>query len=203
MSLETFRRARSAEKRAAILAAGLDRFRREGFARATMEQIAADSRVSTATLYRHFASKTALFEAVAAESLDALEAGLPAPGAAPLARLEALAAGYAELLSAPETRGYFRMLAAETGAGGEIAERFYAAIKRRLADVFAEIIGAAREAGAVDCREIEIAAGQLQGMIEHATLLRGLILGDGSGTAAPPEEIAAEAFRTWAARYAR
>jgi TetR/AcrR family transcriptional regulator, mexJK operon transcriptional repressor len=53
-----------ASKRAAILAAAQKTFLTEGFARASMEGIAASARVSIMTLYRHTRNKDDLFQAV-------------------------------------------------------------------------------------------------------------------------------------------
>ena len=200
MSLEEFRQARSKQKRADIFAAARAMFRRDGFSRASMEEIANGARVSTATLYRHFPSKAALFEAVAAESIDVLDLG-PAEGA-PLDRLRALALSYAKILCDPDTRGVVRMLIAETGAGGELSDRFYTAVKSRLGEAFAGAVLAGVDAGVIAPHDDPgHVAGQLQGMIEHATLMRGLVLGDEAETLMAPEEIVASAMETWLARW--
>ena len=201
MTLAEFRQARSRAKRSAISRAALTVFRRDGFARASMEEIAGMAEVSTATLYRHFPSKAALFEAVAAESIHELT-DLKALTGPPLERLRKLAAVYARILSDPDTRGLVRMLIAETGAGGELSARFYDAVKTRLSEAFAGAVAAGVEAGAIVPHEdFGHSAGQLQGMIEHATLMRGLVLGDEAAPLLPHEEIAASAFETWFARW--
>ena len=64
MGLESHRRKVSAQKQAAILRAAQDNFLKNGYSRAGMAEIARDADVSTATLYKHFASKEALFRAV-------------------------------------------------------------------------------------------------------------------------------------------
>lgn len=200
MSLEDFRQARSKKKRADIFAAARAAFRRDGFSRASMEEIAKTASVSTATLYRHFPSKAALFEAVAAESINALDLG-PAEGA-PLERLRALALSYAGILCEPDTRGIVRMLIAETGSGGELSDRFYDAVKSRLGEAFAGAVLAGVEAGDVKPHDDPgHVAGQLQGMIEHATLMRGLVLGDEAEPLMAPEDIVASAMETWLARW--
>ncbi|MGF1456230.1 MAG: TetR/AcrR family transcriptional regulator [Alphaproteobacteria bacterium] len=197
------RQNRSAAKRAAILAAAMARFRREGFTRAAMEDVARDAQVSTATLYRHFASKAALFEAVCAQSVETLEAGLPPSGGPPLEHLEVLAVSYAGLLNDPETRGAVRMLIAETGAGGELSARFHAAVKMRLAHHFVGTVQRAFDMGALAGDEpANRVAGQLMGMIEHATLMPGLIMGDDAPGQDSPETVAHSALKTWYARWA-
>ncbi len=202
MSLDAFRKNRAAHKRAAVLAAARLRFGQDGFARANMDAIAKAARVSTATLYRYFPSKAALFQAVAVASIEAMEADLPAENAAPLIRLERLAVAYARLLSTPEVRSTVRMLIAETGRGGDLAGRFYDGVKRRIGDGFSQVILDAARAGVVRAPgDPGHAAGQLQGMIEHATLMRGLILGDDVPPAQEAGEIARSALATWLARW--
>ncbi|MCE7003302.1 TetR family transcriptional regulator [Kibdelosporangium philippinense] len=50
--------------RAALLAAATRRFAEQGFAKTALEDIAADIQATRGAIYHHFASKTALFEAV-------------------------------------------------------------------------------------------------------------------------------------------
>jgi AcrR family transcriptional regulator len=50
---------------AAILAVARDRFGRQGFESTGLEEIAAESRVTTGAIYHHFGSKQGLFRAVA------------------------------------------------------------------------------------------------------------------------------------------
>jgi AcrR family transcriptional regulator len=63
-----------ADKRAAIVAAGRRIFGRDGYARASMDVIAAEAGVSKRTIYNHFADKQKLFEAVAAAGSDEVTA---------------------------------------------------------------------------------------------------------------------------------
>lgn len=76
MGLASYRKTVSETKRAAILKAARENFLKDGFSRAAMAEIAKDADVSTATLYKHFASKDALFAAVVHESYGAVEASL-------------------------------------------------------------------------------------------------------------------------------
>lgn len=203
MSLDAFRRARADDKRAAALAAASALFRKEGFERTSMEAVAGAAAISTATLYRQFPSKEALFEAVAIAALDGLAAAAPSKGDA-IARLSALAGDYAELLAAAETRAFMRMLIAETGRNPRLADIFYERVKARLGAGFVAVYadGVAQELFEHNA-DPGHATGQLQGMIEHAVLMRGLILGDGVATTPPPKDIARSAVETWLARWGR
>lgn len=201
MTLEQFRKKRSAGKRKAILAAAGESFRKEGFARTSMETVARNAKVSTATLYRQFTSKEDLFDAVVTETMDELALSEGVTGNAK-ASLRALARAYARLLSQPETRGMFRMVVAECGRDAALADRFYKAVKSRLSDLFVDAI--AREVMAGKVKRLNApdhVAGQLQGMIEHSTLLRGLVMGDEIETLAEADHIAEEALKTWVARW--
>lgn len=203
MTLEAFRARRAASKREAILERASEAFRTEGYARTSMEAVAGAAHVSTATLYRYFESKAALFEAVAGATMDRLQLEA-AEAPEPALEMHRLALAYARLLSQPETRGMFRMVVAECGRDPVLAERFYRAVKGRLSDLFVQAIRRGEAAGvyAVSLAHDQ-AAGQLQGMIEHATLMRGLVLGDGVDTLSEVEAIADQAFATWAARWVR
>ncbi|MEO1252404.1 MAG: TetR/AcrR family transcriptional regulator [Pseudomonadota bacterium] len=193
---------RSERKRADILSAARDAFLEQGYERVVMEATARRAGVSTATLYRHFPSKSDLFEAVAAATMDELDASFPPPADDPIMRLEEIAVAYAEHLSRPDVRAFVRMLVAETGRNASLADIFYDAIKTRLSDIFAEAILAGARAGVLQPTDDPAhAAGQLQGMIEHGTLMRGLVLGDAVPPPVDPATIAREAFATWRARW--
>jgi AcrR family transcriptional regulator len=201
MTLEAFRKARAEEKRKDALAAARAVFSRDGFERAAMEAIAHAAGISTATLYRYFPSKEALFEAAALDAIEAMEVPVAAK-ADPVARMRALALSYAELLAEPGTRAFMRMLIAETGRNPHLAELFYEAIKTRIGESFASAYAVGRAAGALRAtKDVGHAVGQLQGMIEHAVLMRGLVLGDEIPTLRPVKDIARDAIDTWLARW--
>lgn len=61
-------------KRRAILDGGLGIFARDGYARATVDAVAAAAGVSTRTIYNQFETKAALFRAVIEDSADAVAA---------------------------------------------------------------------------------------------------------------------------------
>ncbi|MFD4997366.1 TetR/AcrR family transcriptional regulator [Streptomyces buecherae] len=61
-------RGRSADKRKAILGGALTVFARDGYARASVDAIAAEAGVSTRTIYNHFGDKAELFQATIRES---------------------------------------------------------------------------------------------------------------------------------------
>ncbi|MEL7453236.1 MAG: TetR/AcrR family transcriptional regulator [Pseudomonadota bacterium] len=201
MTLDDFRKRRAATKRASILTAAEAHFRKDGFMRTNMETVARTAGVSTATLYRYFSSKEALFDAVATATMDqlALDAGAAED---PKEALVHLARAYARLLSEPRVRSIFRMVVAECGRDTALAERFYLAVKSRLNDLFVKAIAAVLEQNSSDLPyQADQIAGQLQGMIEHSTLMRGLVLGDTVETKSEAAAIADAALATWRARW--
>ncbi|MFC7449998.1 TetR/AcrR family transcriptional regulator [Rhodococcus daqingensis] len=64
----------SAEKRAAILRAARKVFGRDGYARASIDAIAAEAGVSTRTLYNHFGGKESLFTETVTDSATGVSA---------------------------------------------------------------------------------------------------------------------------------
>ncbi|MEM8634878.1 MAG: TetR/AcrR family transcriptional regulator [Pseudomonadota bacterium] len=202
MTLEKFRADRAAHKRAAVLAAAEESFRKEGFMRASMETVARKAEVSTATLYRYFPSKEVLFDAVAGATMDQLELDVDGQLESEDS-LRHLARAYARLLSEPRVRSIFRMVVAECGRDAALAERFYLAVKSRLSDLFVQAITIARDRGELSViPQADHVAGQLQGMIEHSTLMRGLVLGDDVNTKSEANQIADDALQTWLSRWA-
>lgn len=94
------------------------------------------------------------------------------------------------------------MLIAETGRNPRLAELFYDRVKSRLGDGFVKVHAEGVSEGLFRrAPDPGHAVGQLQGMIEHAVLMRGLILGDEAAPLKPPQEIARSAFDTWFARW--
>ena len=63
-SQQPARRLPRAQRREQILAAATEAFARSGFAATSLEDIAAEARITRAVLYRHFDSKTGLYQAV-------------------------------------------------------------------------------------------------------------------------------------------
>lgn len=196
---------RTERKRGHILVAAKDVFAREGFSKAGMEQVARDAGVSTATLYAHFPSKAELFRVVVEETIDDHAAAVrqsALAGGLPRARLEAFATAYATFYSNPTSRALFRMVTAEHRRFPDIARHFRDRGRSELGGAAIALVRDLADQGALRVEKASRAAGQLQGMIEHATLLLGLIEGDEVQPSRSPAEIAADAVETFLARYA-
>ena len=119
VSIQSYRAHIHQEKHAAILSAAFDVFASQGFAGAGMAEIARNADVSTATLYKHFASKDELFGEIAITHIapyhEAAEELIPTLHLSeePVAALSTLSGSFANLLSNPQTAALFRLIIAE------------------------------------------------------------------------------------------
>ncbi len=203
MTLEEFRSRRADQKRAAIVAAATRLFAERGFDRVSMATLAEEAGVSTATVYRHYEDKADLFGAV----LDALvEEFLPRrrepgpPGDDP--PLTELCLRYGRLLSTPRVVGLVRAVVANS----EATEGFRLRLAKHGKAIFAgefgrEIRRLARDGGLEKGIDVERARSELQGMIEHYTLVRGLLFGQRPGPR-KLREVVEGCLETWHARWA-
>jgi AcrR family transcriptional regulator len=196
--------ARSERKRRLILAAAKDVFAREGYSHAGMEQVARDAGVSTATLYAHFPSKAELFRVVVEETITDLAGAIPASASAAgdaRSRLMAFGTAYANFYSHASSRALFRMVVSERRRFPDLAEHFRQRGRAEFGGTAIALVSDLAKGGELIVEKPSWAAGQLQGMIEHATLLFGLVEGDEARSSRGHEEIAADAVTTFLARY--
>ena len=195
---------RSARKRRDILNAGQSVFLREGYAGAGMEVVAREASVSTATLYAHFPSKGDLFVAVVEEAVSTLagdiEETLDFPGGA-RERLLAFALAYGRFYTDPLSRAVFRLVTGERRRFADLADHFRNRSRHQLGGSAITLIGRLAEEGLLKVDKPAWAAGQLLGMIEHVTLVFGLVAGDEAVPARPLDDICADAVETFLARY--
>ncbi|HYE44459.1 MAG TPA: TetR/AcrR family transcriptional regulator [Caulobacter sp.] len=194
---------RSERKRRGILEAGRAIFLNEGYAGAGMEQVARAASVSTATLYAHFPSKADLFEAVVGGAIARLTHDLEdarVEGGA-RQRLLALALALGRFYSAPLSRSLFRLVTSERRRFNSLADRFLERSRVEIGGAAVALVADLREAGLIRVAKPAWAAGQLLGMIEHATLVIGLMAGDEVNPRRPLEAICEDAVETFLARY--
>lgn len=201
MSRKEFIERRSAEKRSAVLTAARRRFAAEGLDGASVERIAHDAQVSTATLYRQFPSKLALFEAVLRDGLTIFEETLGASAAlAGRERLARFARVYAAMLDDPLNAGVIRAVFAAAPSSPEVVQMFYERVKLSVLGAFDGAVAAALAEEGADAGQDTAKAGRhLMGAIEHSTLWRRLISNQPGEE--PPEAIAQEALEVFWAAY--
>jgi AcrR family transcriptional regulator len=181
-----------------ILLAAITIFAREGYAATTIEIIAAEAHVSSATLYKRFVNKQGLFEAVlAATTQRSQEIHInhrkenTGPFSALLGRLEA----HCIVSSDAHVRGVMRAWISEVNRHAQIGDIFARKSGAELASGINKQLLKLVDAGLVDLGPDQTAtlsvAGQLMlGIVERYTLMRGLILGDDVAPCLPPEKLA-------------
>jgi AcrR family transcriptional regulator len=90
---------------AALVRAGRRRFAKQGYDAASLEEIAADARVTTGAIYHHFTGKKGLFQAVAEEiETELLAKAAAVEEADPWRRTEAAFVALIDACAAPETQ---------------------------------------------------------------------------------------------------
>lgn len=150
-----------AKKHASSLAAARRLFLQSGYAGVSMDQVADSAGVAKQTVYRHFATKDALFAAVVAEMRDRFDAALEAAPDTEASPRRALAARYARLMLDPEVVALLRVVAAEAERFPELGRALWdAGPARAQRQVAAYLAGLAAEGGWAVGDE-DAAAGQL------------------------------------------
>lgn len=178
-------------KRTAILAAASAVFLEQGFASASMDAITRRAGVSKATVYAHFPSKLALFEAIVHERCQAtIAASTLTPGAAPpRVTLAELGRRFLGMLTDPEALALWRVVLGEAGRVPELGQAVYAAGPNRGAGELARYLAAEAAAGRLKIGDPRRAAEQFFGMLLGHIHLRQLLAVDAGPP--PPAEIEA------------
>ncbi|MFZ4604711.1 MAG: TetR/AcrR family transcriptional regulator C-terminal domain-containing protein [Caulobacter sp.] len=158
----------------------------------------------TSPAYAHFPGKADLFRVVIEDNIADIAgrvrdtASLEGDAAT---RLNAFGLAYAAFYCEPTSRATFRMVIAERRRFPDLADHFQERGRAELAGPLIEMLEDLSASGQIVIDKPSWAAGQLQGMIEHATLILGLIAGDEVVPVRPIEALVADAVETFLARY--
>ena len=139
------------DKRRAILDAAARIFMRDGFGLAGVDDIVAESGVSKRTLYAHFESKEALFEAIVQELCDALMTPLRDADIGqrdPRDALIDLGRTFLDVILAPQGVNLYRMVIAEAPRFPELGRIFFEAGHEPAARLLSDYISAKAVEGA-------------------------------------------------------
>jgi AcrR family transcriptional regulator len=178
-----------AQTRAALVRAGRDLFGRQGFADASVEELARAARVTTGALYHHFPTKTALFEAVfELVHAELLERSAEAAAGA-LDEVEALARGFEAFLDAVLMPDVQRIIIIDAPAVLGLAR--FTELDERYA--FAAIVDALR--GADSAGRLHIDDPETLARLLLGALTRGAMLIANSATPASTRDDVARATR--------
>ncbi|MGV8883288.1 MAG: TetR/AcrR family transcriptional regulator [Rhodoglobus sp.] len=194
----------ASDKRAAILLAGRELFSEFGYDKTSLIRVAEAAEVSTATLFKQFSNKAALFEAIILDfwTGDTDAVTVPKPGD-PAAGLTALGARYAALLLREGMAGLFRLVIAEAPQFPELARIQFDLGKAPFFDEVQQYIERETDAGTMHADDPEMAATQFLGMISNYVLWPRMLLVDWELPAEKVDSIVDNAVLTFMARYQR
>lgn len=156
-------------KRCAVIEAAVIEFQRDGFDGASMNRIAATAGVSKRTVYKHFASKEELFEAIIEillERLDALDEVVYDSSVPLVEQLEKIGRGMARLMMSEDFIKLARVVASRFMHSPELAASAMGGGKRTKAILIGWIRAAKADARIV-VGNPEIAARQFAGLIQE------------------------------------
>jgi TetR/AcrR family transcriptional repressor of mexJK operon len=201
---------RSARKRRAILDAATEVFLKSGYLGTNMDEIAALSAVSKQTVYKHFASKEALFIEIVTSMTD--EAGDTVRNE--IAELDEggdvadylLNYAYRQLTGVltPRVMQLRRLVIGEVGRFPELAKVLYERGPRRAMSALATLFERMADRGLLAIDDPWVAASQFNWLVMSAPLNQAMLLGD---AAIPkPAELrrhAADGVRVFLAAYGK
>jgi AcrR family transcriptional regulator len=128
------RASRAAERREAIIAAGLEEFVARGFAATRLDDVAKRAGVAKGTIYLHFTDKEALFQELVRTALVPLINRLAAPpvaGGTARAMIESFAETFARDVVATRRGDILRLLIAEGARFPSLADFYYREVVSR------------------------------------------------------------------------
>lgn len=191
------------EKREAILRAATDLFLELGYDGTSLAKVAATAGVSTATLFKRFPTKAALFDAIVTGHWAVGEQGEEPPRTGdPRGGLRAIGLRYAELMTRPEMVALFRIVIAEVPRFPELGQRHFSLGKLPFWDAVRTYVEAESAAGTLHVEDSEVATTHFLGMIATFCFWPRMLLVDyDPGQDATHREVA-EAVETFMARYA-
>ena len=191
-STVTERGTRSERKRADILAAATALFLQQGYAGASMDEIAAHAAVSKQTVYKHFADKEQLFSTIilsttaqAAAFAEAVPRLLPGRGELEQ-ELRALAHRYIRVVMDPQVLQLRRLIIAEARHFSDLARTYYERAPERVVAALATALQRYAGQGLVALDDPLLAANHFAFLILAIPLDKAMFCGD-EGSAAVGE----------------
>ncbi len=163
-----------------------------GYDAASMDAVASRAGVSKATIYVHFASKRALFEAIIRRRAESVTSQFVVPRGAESLRqtLLDLARNYLAMLLSPEALAMYRVVLAETTQQPDVGAAFYRAgpafTRQQVGEFFFEL--AERGLMVMDRAQAQLAGDMFLSMLANDCHLRALF-GVGNEAAAQQQRI--------------
>lgn len=192
-----------AEKRAAAMDAAIKLFLANGYDHTKLEHVAKSAGISSATVYKHFPTKAALFGGIMARLWENEPDDLPpmpAPGN-PREGLLAIGRAYADLLREDQTVALFRVVTAEAPRFPELGQELYERGKKPYLDRLHLYLEQEIAAGTLKIDDIALANRQFLGMINDVVFWPRLLIVDLTISNEEADQVVREAVETFLARY--
>jgi len=191
-----------AEKRAAILEAATRLFLENGYSGASLAKIAEAADVSSATLFKRFPTKAALFEAIVTEYWTSVgEGGVEPESGDPRKGLTTIGRDYAALLSQSQMVSLFRLVIAEAPRFPELAKAHFALGKAPYFERVRDYLREEDTIGTLRIPDPQTATTQFLGMVSNFAFWPRLLLPNWSPSKAAMRKAVDEAVETMLARY--
>ena len=205
MPLEEYRKTVADQKRQTILEAAVKHFLAVGYERTTLDMVAKEASVSTATVYKHFSTKRDLFGGIMAKVWETKvnAAELSIPNADPITTLTAIGREYARLLREPSIEALTRVIIAEAPRFPELGEELYCRGKKPYLEQLHVYLQREIEQKHYQIGDVPLAARQFLGMINDVIFWPRFLVMDLEVTQAEVERVVAEAVKTFLARYGK
>lgn len=203
MGLEQYRAEITRQKQAAILKAALAAFSEFGYDRTTIDYVAQQAKVSTATLYKHFSSKADLFGGIMAQvwQSDQISSTPIPPELPPQAALMQIGQDYARLLNSPSIQPLFRVIIAEAPRFPELGTELYYKGKEPFLNRLEVYLQSQVAAGSLSIADVAIATRQFLGMINDIIFWPRFLIMNLKIDENEVENVIVNAVATFLARY--
>lgn len=176
-----------------------------GYERTSLDAVAAEAGVSKVTIYSHFASKQALYEAAIGHRTErvfaAADIGALDP-ADPKAALSGVGYAFLALMRDEHVLGQHRTLFANATVLNAAGRGFWEQGPQRLISTLARYLRAAHKAGTLDVAKPTLAADQFLALFLGGAHIAAM-LGLGKPSAASDAELVRENVRMFLARYGK
>ena len=192
------------EKRLAAVRAATDLFLEQGYERTSLQQIAKRADVSSATLFKRYPTKAALFAAMVEEfwELEDRCQGATAVGD-PRHGLTKIGLDYAHRMRRPEMVAIYRLIISEALRFPDLGQVLYDQGKGPYLDRLEHYLAAERDAGLLEIDDVAAVARAFLATISGQAFWPELVVPGCGGSDAKVEAIVASAVDMLLARYAR
>lgn len=190
------------EKRTAVVRAAMELFLEQGYERTSLQQIGKRADVSTATLFKRFPTKAALFEAMV-EEFWAIPAPCPemALGENPDVGLRIMGIGYAKLLRSPDMQAIYRLIISEALRFPDLGHMVFERAKGPFLERLQIYLQTQADVGRLVIDNVETASNQFLAVITGQSFWPELIGRGCGGTNEDVEKVVEEAVKLMLARY--